>query len=94
MHDVESDRLTGWYCNIVRPAQITGERVAADDLALDLFVSPGGQMTVLDEDEFAALPLDEATRAEACRALDDLRRMVEARRPPFDAICAPASNSS
>jgi hypothetical protein len=66
-NDVGRDRLTGWYCNIVRPAHITGEHVSTDDLALDLFVAPDGAVTVLDEDEFATLPLDAATRAQRCR---------------------------
>ena len=86
MHDADDDHLTGWYCNITRPARLENEAIYADDLALDLFVAPDGTITVLDEDEFAALPLDENTRAQACRALQELRAMIAARRPPFDAI--------
>lgn len=86
MHDADDDRLTGWYCNITRPALLDGDTIYADDLALDLFVAPDGTITVLDEDEFAALPLDEATRAQARQALEELQRMVAARQPPFDAI--------
>lgn len=86
MHDADDDRLTGWYCNITRPALLDGDTIYADDLALDLFVAPDGTVTVLDEDEFAALPLDETTRTQACRALQELRAMIAARQPPFDAI--------
>ena len=91
MHDVDDDHLTGWYCNIARPASIkqdsTGlDGVMADDLALDMFVTPDGAITVLDEDEFAALPLDESTRALARAALDELTRLVKTRQPPFDCI--------
>jgi len=85
---VDDDRLVGWYCNVTRPAVLRAETINADDLALDLFIAPDGRMTVLDEDEFAALPLDPATRAQARQALADLKRLVETRQPPFDAIPA------
>jgi len=86
MHDADDDHLTGWYCNVTRPARLDGDVVRADDLALDLFIAPDGTITVLDEDEFAALPLDETTRAQARQALRELQEMVAARHPPFDAI--------
>ncbi|MBN1200248.1 MAG: DUF402 domain-containing protein [Anaerolineae bacterium] len=86
MHDVDDDHLTGWYCNISRPARLAADTVSADDLALDMFVSPAGAITVLDEDEFAALPLDAHTRACAQQALSDLKRLAAERQPPFDAI--------
>ncbi|MBP8972714.1 MAG: DUF402 domain-containing protein [Anaerolineae bacterium] len=86
MYDVDDDHFTGWYCNITRPARLEKDAVYADDLALDVFVAPDGTITVLDEDEFAALPLDEATRATAWHALDELQRLVAARAAPFDAI--------
>jgi predicted RNA-binding protein associated with RNAse of E/G family len=88
MHDVDDDHLTGWYCNITRPAVITPDTITADDLALDVFVAPTGAITVLDEDEFAALPLDDTTRARAQRALAELRELVAARHAPFAAIMA------
>ncbi len=83
MHDRDNDRLTGWYCNVTRPAAITPDAIRADDLALDVFVAPDGAIRVLDEDEFAALPLDESTRAHALHALDMLKRLIAARQPPF-----------
>lgn len=86
MHDVDDDRLVGWYCNISRPAVFYDATVAADDLALDLFVAPDGALTVLDEAEFAALPLDKDTRQAAQAALDELRGLVTARSAPFDAL--------
>jgi uncharacterized protein len=88
MHDVDDDHLVGWYCNVTRPAALHAETIFADDLALDLFITPDGQMTVLDEDEFAALPLDPATRAQAQQALAELQHLVETRQAPFDAILA------
>lgn len=86
MHDVDDDRLVGWYCNIARPAVITGDTIRADDLALDVFVAPDGAITVLDEDEFAALPLDKSTRDHARAALDAIQRLVEMRQPPFERL--------
>jgi len=86
MHAVDDDQLTGWYCNISRPAVLGSDTITADDLALDLFVSPSGVMTVLDEDEFAALPLDEDVRAAAEQALGELQQMVITRQPPFETI--------
>jgi predicted RNA-binding protein associated with RNAse of E/G family len=76
-------RLKGWYCNITRPARINAREVAAEDLALDLWVAPDGEVLVLDEDEFAALPLAPAEREAARKALTELRAMVAQKAPPF-----------
>ncbi len=79
-------RLKGWYCNITRPACIDAAEVAAEDLALDLWVAPDGEMLVLDEDEFAALRLPPTEREAAQAALAELQVMVERRMRPFDKI--------
>ena len=78
--------IKGWYCNIARPAHVTEDEVSAEDLALDLWVAGEGQMQVLDEDEFAELPLSPEERQMARRALAELQGMVERREPPFDGI--------
>ena len=83
-------RLKGWYCNITRPARITAGSIEAEDLALDLWVAPDGAMQVLDEDEFAALPLSADERQAARAALAKLKAMVSQRVPPFDKRCADA----
>ena len=77
-------QLKGWYCNITRPACISGHEVTAEDLALDLWVAPDGQMQVLDEDEFAALPLTPTERDAAWQALTELQNMVARGADPFD----------
>jgi hypothetical protein len=86
---VDDDRLKGWYCNITRPAQITDSDgqtiIAADDLALDVFVSPVGDVLVLDEDEFAALDLPPAEQNAAREAVEQIRRLAADHVPPFDA---------
>lgn len=74
IHDRDDDRLKGWYCNVCKPAVFESEdRLSFIDLALDLWVSPSGKQTVLDEDEFAALALDEATKLKALGALEELK---------------------
>jgi len=74
IHDQDDNRIKGWYCNVGRPAVEEGDGVISYiDLALDLWVAPDGTQTVLDEDEFAALNLDPATRDRALAALTELQ---------------------
>src|SRR5262249_48270786 len=42
IRSVDGRILKGWYCNIARPASISDEVVAAEDLLLDVWVSPNG----------------------------------------------------
>ncbi|MEN4010453.1 MAG: DUF402 domain-containing protein [Chloroflexota bacterium] len=83
IHHHEGDALKGWYCNITRPAQFLDGRVEYIDLALDLLVYPDGSSLLLDEDEFAALPLEAEERRRAHRAVSDLRRLF-ARNAEFE----------
>jgi predicted RNA-binding protein associated with RNAse of E/G family len=76
-------RLKGWYCNITRPACISADEVAAEDLALDLWVGPDGEMQVLDEDEFDALLLTAEEHEAAQNALAELQAMVAQGVDPF-----------
>ncbi len=77
-------RLKGWYCNITRPARIGADEVAAEDLALDLWVEPDGTIQVLDEEEFAELCLRREERRAARKAVAELRARVALERFPFD----------
>ena len=88
--EVRSDagELKGWYCNITRPALVTGDVVTSEDLELDLFVASDRQhFLTLDRDEFDALGLDvtepEAYTA-ALSALQELEEMARTGAPPFD----------
>jgi len=83
IYAVRSRALRGWYCNLTRPAVIEADRVSAVDLALDVWVSPTGEIQVLDEDEFAALALAPEEVARVWAAVDELRRMVEQGDEPF-----------
>ena len=76
-------RLKGWYCNVTRPACISADEVAAEDLALDLWVGPDGEMQVLDEDEFDALLLTAEEHEAAQNALAELQAMVAQGVDPF-----------
>jgi protein associated with RNAse G/E len=74
IHDRDDDSIKGWYCNIGLPAVWDGvDAISYVDLALDLWVSPAGVQTVLDEDEFANIDLDPASRAQALEALAELQ---------------------
>ncbi|MCC6616276.1 MAG: DUF402 domain-containing protein [Anaerolineae bacterium] len=86
LQDVEDGRLKGWYCNVTRPAVIGEDLIHADDLALDVFVTPEGSFTVLDEDEFAELELEVNERRAASGAIEALRIAVQARTGTFAEI--------
>ncbi len=82
IHDREG-RLTGYYCDMILPMRRIGsDRYAITDLFLDLWVSPNGQCTVLDRDEFeeavrrGRVTDEQASLAE--RTLTRLLRLVEA----------------
>jgi protein associated with RNAse G/E len=81
IYDRDNGKLKGWYCNIGRPAVFENGAVSYVDLALDLWVAPDGMQTVLDEDEFLALPIDAKTRAQALAALDELRQHFVNKKP-------------
>ena len=80
--DRDDGLLKGWYCNLSRPAMFGASQVKWIDLALDLWVWPDGRRKVLDRDEFDALPLEQAERADVERTLLELERAFEKQRPP------------
>ena len=53
------------------------------DLALDLWVSANGVLTVLDEDEFEALELSSELRAGALEGLQELQELFLNNKPPL-----------
>lgn len=82
IHDRDDERIKGWYCNIGMPAVFEDGVVSYVDLALDLWVSADGKQTVLDEDEFEKLQLDEELRAGALNGLSELRTLFLKHKPP------------
>lgn len=92
IEDVETKQLKGWYCNFTTPATFTFDEatdhvtVRSNDLALDVFVDPHGKITLLDEDEFAALNLPDDQVDAVIHATEQLRKLVMMRSAPFDEI--------
>ncbi|MET7285652.1 DUF402 domain-containing protein [Streptomyces sp. NPDC005573] len=74
--------LKGWYCDITRPAALSGGELVVEDLDLDLWRSAdGGDVRRLDEDEFAESGLAErnpGAAAAAVAALDELEALARA----------------
>lgn len=71
--------FTGTYANILTPPSIEAGHVwRTTDLFLDVWVEPGGRLSVLDREQFdeavAAYWIDEDT---AARALDEVEAIVE-----------------
>jgi hypothetical protein len=77
LHDRDDGHLKGWYCNVTQPAEFSPGKIAYVDLALDVLVYPDGTNLILDEDEFAELPLNPAIRQKARQGLDELIAIVE-----------------
>jgi len=81
VYDRDNGELKGWYCNVGEPAIIEDILVSYVDLALDLWVSASGKQTVLDEDEFEKLDLNEELSAGALSGLNELKRLFENKKP-------------
>jgi protein associated with RNAse G/E len=82
VHDRDDDRIKGWYCNIGKPAVFEDGVVSYVDLALDLWVATDGRQTVLDQDEFEALALNEELRTGALQGLEELKQLFLNHKPP------------
>jgi hypothetical protein len=82
IYDRDNGKLKGWYCNVGQPAVIEDGVVSYVDLALDLWVSASGKQTVLDEDEFEKLDLNEELRAGALGGLNELKLRFKNNKPP------------
>lgn len=83
IYDRDDGQLKGWYCNIGKPAVFEDGVVSYVDLALDLWVSADGTQTVLDEDEFDVLVLNDDLRQNALIGLDALKQVFLNNKPPL-----------
>jgi protein associated with RNAse G/E len=79
----QEDIIQGIYCNLAAPPELNGKVLTYIDLALDLYVSKQGDVTVLDEEEFEhlaanQLPADLLTQAWESwgELMDALKRQV------------------
>jgi uncharacterized protein len=82
IHDRADDSIKGWYCNVGKPVVYEDGIVSYVDLALDLWVSSDGRQTVLDEDEFDELNLNDELRSAALQGLNDLKQYFLNDKPP------------
>ena len=82
VYDRDDGEIKGWYCNIGKPAVIDDGVVSYVDLALDLWVSVNGKQTVLDQDEFEKLDLNEELSAGALNGLKELKLLHKNNKPP------------
>ena len=82
IHDRDDDALKGWYCNVGRPAVWDEpDAISYMDLELDLWVTPDGRQTILDEPEFERAELDVFTRGQALQALAELQELFKSKQP-------------
>lgn len=79
IYDCSDGRLKGWYCNVGCPAEFHDASVSYRDLALDVLVFPDGRQVILDEEEFARLPLTPEMRLAARAALAELQEVFRKR---------------
>lgn len=86
IHDVHTDALKGWYCDVTYPATITQDSVSWRDLALDVWIDPAGNVRVLDEGEFERLDLPVRVHERALQALQEIRDHLGRREAPFDTL--------
>lgn len=89
--DRDDNHLKGYYCNITRPALIEDNQVQSDDLKLDLFVKPSGEILTLDQDEYDALTLSTEEKQQVSEAIADILAHVEKRKSPFHDLQESAS---
>ncbi|MCL4504580.1 MAG: nicotinamide-nucleotide amidohydrolase family protein [Chloroflexi bacterium] len=68
--------LKGWYADVARPARISADSLEWEDLLLDIWMNPAGELQTLDEDEFSAAEPDltPLERTVARNTLDVLRQ--------------------
>src|SRR5215211_748702 len=83
VHDRDDGNVKGWYCNVSKPAVFEDDIISFVDLALDLWVAENGRQTVLDEDEFEELNLNDELRTAALRGLDELKELFLSNKPPI-----------
>jgi protein associated with RNAse G/E len=77
----------GWYCNIAQPAILFDDRIEQVDLLLDVWVSPTGEILILDEDEFAAdATLSAEQRNGAKQGLQELLSVIAKRHEAFSTL--------
>lgn len=71
--------FTGYYVNLITPPRLGGRTWTLFDLCLDVWIDPGGDFSVLDQDEFdEAVDSEWLDSATAERARHELDRVLQA----------------
>lgn len=83
IHDRDDGNVKGWYCNVSKPAIVEDNIITFVDLALDLWVAEDGRQTVLDQDEFEELNLNDEVRVAALHGLEELKTLFLNNKPPL-----------
>jgi protein associated with RNAse G/E len=83
INEVTTGDLRGWYCNISYPAIITNDFISYVDLFLDLWIDPQKKITLLDEDEFQCVELDEMIRKQAYEGVAEITQWITHDLGPF-----------
>ena len=82
--------LRNFYCNINMPPHFDGITLEYVDLEVDILVWPGGQVKILDLDEFeisaATASYSQELRDNVVRAMDEVMGMIARRKAPFDRL--------
>jgi len=86
VHDLEGDQVKGWHCDVGCPAVFEADdRLSYVDLALNQWVASDRSQTVLEQDEFDPLELDDETRRQAEAGLRELEMLfADDKKPGLD----------
>lgn len=80
IYDRDDGKIKGWYCNVSKPAEIKEDEISYSDLILDLWVTPDGKQTVLDEDELEELNVDDELKKKIYAGLQDVKDYFESKK--------------
>jgi predicted RNA-binding protein associated with RNAse of E/G family len=84
IYDRETGALRGWYVNITRPSRWDEHTLEWEDLELDIFVYPDGDLILKDEEAFSALNISREDHDAAIAAMHEIFTMATQGLPPFD----------
>lgn len=82
--DRDTNAFEGWYCNFMRPANLSDGDIQAEDLELGLYVDPDEMRTlVVNREEFDELDLSQREHDDVEEALARLEMAAAESTPPF-----------
>lgn len=84
IHDRHTGEVRGWYVNITRPSRWDANTLEWEDLELDVFVYPDGDLILKDEEAFNALRISAEEHNLAIAAMNEIFTMAMQGIAPFD----------